>query len=224
MADCAAIRAGADPIPMMERSYKLAQELAANPILQSDKELRMFCLVAKGDVDGEADSAAMRRDWTEVGALARELGNAKWQYRALGQLGFADFYDGDLSGAQKKVAEALIGATTIKDIGGEIFFLSTTATGLVMQRMNDQALLYADRAIALANATPDAGYPVIAEEARLLAMVNVGRTEAAQTELKKVLARSDVQSNHGIFERAKLDSSKTRPDPKRHSRRYCIYD
>ena len=198
-ADCAAIRAGADPIPMMERSYQLAQELAANPILQSDKELRMFCLVAKGDVDGEADSAAMRRDWTEVGALARELGNAKWQYRALGQLGFADFYDGDLPGAQKKVAEALIGATTIKDIGGEIFFLSTTATGLVTQGMNDQTLQYADRAIALANATPDAGYPVIAEQARLLAMVNMGRTEAAQAELKKVLARSDVQSNHGYL-------------------------
>jgi tetratricopeptide (TPR) repeat protein len=198
-AELAAIRAGLDPIPMMERSYQLAQELATNPILQSDKELRMFCLAVKGDIDGEADSAAMRRDWTEVSALARELGNAKWQYRALGQLGFADFYDGDLSGAQKKVAEALIGATAIKDIGGEIFFLSTTATGLAMQGMNDQTLLYADRAIALANATPDAGYPVIAEQARLLAMVNMGRTDAAQTELKKVLARSDVQSSHGYL-------------------------
>ena len=71
-ADCAAIRAGADPIPMMERSYKLAQELAANPILQSDKELRMYCLAAKGDVDGEIDSAAMRRDWTEVSTLAQD--------------------------------------------------------------------------------------------------------------------------------------------------------
>jgi len=28
---------------------------------------------------------AMRRDWTEVAALAKELGNAKWQYRAQGQ-------------------------------------------------------------------------------------------------------------------------------------------
>ena len=46
-ADCAAIRAGADPIPMMERSYQLAQELAANPILQSDKELRMFASSSK---------------------------------------------------------------------------------------------------------------------------------------------------------------------------------
>ncbi len=207
-AELGAIRAGAEPVPLPERSYKLAQELAANPILQSDKELRMFCLAVKGEIDGDIDSAAMRRDWNEVTALAHELNNAKWQYRALGQLGFADFYDGDLPGAQKKVAEALIGATAIKDVGGQIFYLSTTATGLGMQGMNDQALQYADRAIALANATPDAGYPVIAEEARLLAMVNMGRTAEAQGELKKVLARPDVQNSHGQM--AELDSTAAR--------------
>ena len=196
-AQLAAIRAGVDPIPLPERSYQLEQELSGNPILQSDRELRMYCLAVKGEIDGEIDNAAMRRDWTAVSKLAQDIGDAKWQYRALGQLGFADYYDGDLSGAQKKVAQALIGATAIKDVGGQIFFLSTTAQGMVLQGMNDQALLYADRAIALASATPDAGYPVIAEEARLLAMVRMGRIAAAQDELKKVLDRSDVQTSRG---------------------------
>jgi len=196
-AQLAAIRAGVEPIPLPARSYKLTQELATNPILQSDLELRMYCLAVKGEIDGEIDNAAMRRDWTEVSKLAHDLDNAKWKYRALGQLGFADFYDGNLAGAQKKVAEALIGATTIKDVGGQIFFLSTTANGLVLQGMNDQALEYADRAIALASATPDAGYPVIAEESRLVAMISLGRTEAAHKELEEVLSRPDVQKSHG---------------------------
>jgi CHAT domain-containing protein len=195
----AAIRAGAEPIPLPERSYKLAQELATNPILQSDLELRMYCLAVKGEIDGEIDNAAMRRDWTEVSTLAHDLDKPKWQYRALGQLGFADYYDGDLASAQKKVAQALIGATASKDIGAQIFFLSTTASGMVMQSMNDPALEYADRAIALASATPDAGYPVIAEAARLLAMVNKGQTEAAQAELKKVLERPDVKNSPGYL-------------------------
>ena len=52
----------------------------------------MLCLVVKGELDGEIESAAMRRDWTEVSSLAGELGNTKWRYRAQGQLGFADFY------------------------------------------------------------------------------------------------------------------------------------
>jgi len=207
-AELAAIRAGARRASLQEISYKLEQELATNPILQSDKELRMFCLAAKGEMDGDLGSAARRRDWTEVSVLARDLGSAKWEYRALGQLGFADFYDGDLPGAQKKVAEALIGATAISDIGGQIFYLSATATGLVTQGMNDQGLLYANRAIALANATPDAGFPIIAEQARLMAMVNMGQTKAAQAELKTVLARPDMQSTD--TQMAELNSTAAR--------------
>jgi hypothetical protein len=90
-----AIRAGAEPAPLPKLSYMLGQELEENPLLQSDKELRMFCLIVKGDFDGESNTSSMRRAWTEVASLAQVLGNAKWQYRAQGQLGFADFYDGD---------------------------------------------------------------------------------------------------------------------------------
>jgi len=192
-----AIRAGANPAPIPVVSYQLEQELATNPILQSDKELRMFCLIVKGDFDGEIDTPAMRRDWSEVAALARELGNAKWQYRAQGQLGFADFYDGDLPGAQRKVAEALIAATTAKDIGAQIFYLSTTANGLQSQGMNDQAIQYADRAIAIAAANPDTGYPVIAQQARLSAMVRAGRLDPAETALRAILSRPEVQASGG---------------------------
>jgi hypothetical protein len=159
-----AIRSGADPTPIPELSYRLDQELATNPLLQSDKELRMFCLIVKGDFDGESDTPAMRRDWTEVASLARAQGNTKWEYRAQGQLGFADFHDGDLPSAQRNVAQALIGATKTEDIGGQIFFLSATAYGLAKQAMNDQAIQYADRAIAIADANPDTGYPMVAHQ------------------------------------------------------------
>jgi CHAT domain-containing protein len=190
-----AIRAGADPAPIPKLSFMLDQELATNPLLQSDKELRMFCLIVKGDFDGESDTPAMRRDWTEVASLAQALGNTKWQYRAQGQLGFADFFDGDLPGAQRNVAQALIGATKSGDIGGQIFYLSTTASGLVLQGMNEQATQYADRAIAIADANPDSGYPIIAHQARLSAMVQVGQVAAAQEELKKLLARPEAQAS-----------------------------
>src|SRR5258708_24924618 len=183
-----AIRAGAEPAPLPKLSYMLDQELAANPLLQSDKELRMFCLIVKGDFDGESDTPAMRRDWTEVASLAQALGNTKWQYRAQGQLGFADFYDGDLPGAQRNVARALIGATKTGDIGGQIFYLSTTASGLVLQGMNDQGNQYAIRAIAIADANPDAGYPIIAHQARLSAMIQLGQVARAQESVKKILA------------------------------------
>src|SRR6266849_9301220 len=194
-AQLGAIRAGADPAPIPELSYRVEQELAANPLCQSDKELRMFCLIVKGDFDGESDTPAMRRDWTEVVSLARTMGNTKWEYRAQGQLGFADFHDGDLPGAQRNVAQALIGATKIDDIGGEIFYLSATAYGLTKQGMNDQAIQYADRAIAIADANPDAGYPIVAHQAQLLAMVQAGQVGAAKEELKKLLDRPEAQAS-----------------------------
>lgn len=189
------IRAGANPAPITELSYGLAQELATNPILQSDKELRMFCLTVKGDFDGEIDVPAMRRDWTEVASLAKELGNTKWQYRAQGQLGFADFYDGDLASAQRNVGGALIAATTAGDVGAQIFYLSATSSGLLSQQMNDQAILYAERAIAIAEANPDAGYPALAQNARLRAMVQAGRIEGARTELNSLLVRANAQND-----------------------------
>ncbi len=190
-----AVRAGADQAPITDLSYRLAQELATNPILQSDKELRMFCLIVKGDFDGEIDVPAMRRDWTEVASLAKELGNAKWQYRAQGQLGFADFYDGDLASAQRNVGTALIAASTAGDVGAQIFYLSATANGLLSQQMNEQAIQYAQRAIALAEENPDAGYPVLAQHARLLGMVQTGRIEGARSELDSLLARAKAQND-----------------------------
>ena len=200
-----AIRAGADPAPITELSYGLAQEVATNPILQSDKELRMFCLIVKGDFDGEIDVPAMRRDWTEVASLAKELGNAKWQYRAQGQLGFADFYDGDLAAAQRNVGTALIAATSAADAGAQIFYLSATANGLLSQQMNDQAITYAERAITIAEANPDAGYPILAQHARLLAMVQSGRIEGARTEVNLLLGRAEALNDR--YQIADLDST-----------------
>jgi tetratricopeptide (TPR) repeat protein len=187
--------AGVDPAPINGLSYTLAQELGTNPILQFDKELRMFCLIVKGDFDGEIDVPAMRRDWTEVAALARELGNVKWQYRAQGQLGFADFHDGDLASAQRNVGAALIAATNAADVGAQIFYLSATANGLLSQQMNDQAIVYAERAIMIAKANPDAGYPIIAQLVRLQAMLQAGRIEGAQTELNSLLVRVKARND-----------------------------
>jgi len=61
--------------------------------------------------------------------------------------------------------------------------------------MNDQATQYASRAIAIADANPDSGYPIIAHQARLSAMVQAGQVAAAQEELKKLLSRPEAQAS-----------------------------
>ena len=47
-------------------SAQLGEALDDDPLLQNDKELRMFCLIVKGDIDTEINTGAMRRDWEQV--------------------------------------------------------------------------------------------------------------------------------------------------------------
>ena len=91
----------------------------------------MFCLIVKGDIDTETNTGAMRQDWEQVQTLARDLGDTKWQYRALAQLGIAAFYDADLETARKNVGTALAAATKAGDVGAQIRFLTILADGLV---------------------------------------------------------------------------------------------
>ena len=133
-------------------SAQLGDALDDDPLLQNDKELRMFCLIVKGDIDTETNTGAMRQDWEQVTALARDLGDSKWQYRALAQLGMAAFYDADLETARKNIGTALAAATTSGDIGGQIRSLTIIAGGLLHAKMYEQSLTY------IANANKIAGY------------------------------------------------------------------
>src|SRR5215472_15389860 len=109
------IRSTAEQRNLPSTSAELGTELDTNPILQTDKQLRMFCLVVKGDLDEELDPGMMRKDFEQVQALAHDLGDTKWQYRSLGELGLAAFYDGDLTTARQNIGSALLAAKTNND-------------------------------------------------------------------------------------------------------------
>jgi hypothetical protein len=152
-------------------SEQLAQALDEDPLLRTDKELRMFCLIVKGDIDTEINTGAMRQDWEQVQALARELGNQKWQYRALAQLGVAAFYDTDLETARKNVGTALAMAEKAGDTGAQIRFLTIFANGLLKSRMYEQAHEYCEKAISIAARIPEAGYQFPAQEMCIEALI-----------------------------------------------------
>ena len=183
-----------------DASAQLAATLDTNPLLHADKQLRMFCLIVKGDIDGEIDARAMRHDWEQVGALARDLGDTKWQYRAQAQLGLAAFYDGDLSTARKNVGSALVAATKSGDRGAQIRYLTAIGIGLLSSKMYQQALPYFDNAMKIAGATPDAGYPFLTDGARVLTLLGLGQITAAQGLVAEIVRHAQVQ--HRIQQQA----------------------
>jgi CHAT domain-containing protein len=171
-------------------SAELEDALDDNPLLQKDKQLRMFCLIVKGDIDAETNAGMMRRDWEQVQALAKELADTKWQYRALAQLGAAAFYDADLETARKDAATALAAATSAADRGAQIRFLTMLGSALVQTKMFEQAITYLEKAVTIASGIPDAGYQFTAQEQRIEALVGLKQIEAAQQLADEALTRA----------------------------------
>ena len=175
-------------LPMV--SAQLAEALEDDPLLQNDKELRMFCLIVKGDIDTETNTGAMRQDWEQVQILARDLGDTKWQYRALAQLGIAAFYDADLETARQDLVTALAAATKAGDAGAQIRFLTMLGYGLAESKMYEQALAYIENPINIATATSDAGYQFPAQEVRIAALIGLKQLDTAQRVLAEFLMRA----------------------------------
>jgi len=179
-------------------SAQLAEALDDDLLLQNDKQLRMFCLIVKGDIDTETNTGAMRQDWEQVMALARDLGDSKWQYRALAQLSMAAFYDADLETARKNIGTALAAATSNGDVGGQIRSLTIIAGALLHTKMYEQSLTYIASANKIAAGTPDTGYQFTAQEIRIEALVGLGQLDTAQQAVDELLARSSTSNRRAL--------------------------
>ena len=182
-------------LPMV--SAQLAESLEDDPLLQHDKELRMFCLIVKGDIDTETNTGAMRQDWEQVQTLAHDLGELKWQYRALAQLSMAAFYDADLETARTNVGTALSAATKYGDVGGQIRSLTIIAGGLLHTNMYEQSLAYVESVNRIAASTPDAGYQFTVQEMRIEALIGLRQLDTAQRAVDELLVRAREASRTG---------------------------
>ena len=216
------IRSTMEQLTLPEVSEELRAELDKNPLLQSDKQLRFFCLMVLGDIDGEIDAAPMRRAWEAALKLAQELGDKKLENRASGELGFALFLEGDMTPARQKVAGALMGAMMLGDTGAQIRYLGAVGYAYMHLGSYDDALGYFDKALKIAAANPDAGYQFVVNEGRLQAFRGMGKLDAAEQLANEIIAEARARQKHvketqalitaGTVETAKGDEAKAIAD------------
>ncbi len=190
------IRSTMEQLSLPEVSVELGAELDKNPLLQSEKELRLFCLMVLGDIDGEIDAAPMRRDWEAALKIAQALGDKKSENRASGELGFALFLEGDMAAARQKVAGALMGAMMLGDTGAEIRYLAAVGHAFVQMGSYDDALGYFDKALKIAASNPDAGYQFVVNEGRLQAFRSMGKLDAAEQLAVEIIAQARARQKH----------------------------
>jgi tetratricopeptide (TPR) repeat protein len=87
------------------------------------------------------------------------------------------------------------------DLGAEVFFLSATANGLLFQGMPQQAIDYAERAVAIAKTNSELGYPDIAYDVLANSLLSVGKiAEAKQLSTDAFrMARHPVTKGEAFF-------------------------
>jgi CHAT domain-containing protein len=190
------LRSTMEQLSLPEVSEELGLDLDNNPLLQSDNELRLFCLIVRGDIDGEIDAVPMRRDWEAALNLAQTLGDKKWENRASGEIGFALFLAGDVTTARQRVTAALLGATMLQDVGAQIRYLAAIGHGFVQLGSYDDALGYFDKALKIAAANPDSGYQFVVNEGRLQAFRSMGKLDAAQELADQIIAQARAKQKH----------------------------
>jgi CHAT domain-containing protein len=190
------LRANAETMSFVDLSKFLDQQLQTS-IVKQDKELRLWCLIAKGYTDIEIDYRASKRDWLAAQDIADSLGETQWVTRASGELGLIAFLEGNPGRAAKLLGGALLSTMTNGDTAGQVRFLELLGRGFEEVNRNAEALRFFERAIKLAEAEPDCGLPFMGYEGKAQALTSLGRTQEARSVLESALAKAQSQEKRG---------------------------
>jgi len=190
------MRATAETGSFPQISSFLAQQLAT-PLVKSNPHLRLWCLTAKGMTDIETNIGAAKQDWEQAEALAGKLGESRWKNRARGELGLIAFMQGDSMRAAYLVGAALITARARGDRGGQVRYLELLGNGMNELNRPEEALGFFGKAIDVASATPDAGFPFMAYEGKAQALTALGRPAEAKAVLLRTLPEAEAEHKQG---------------------------
>jgi CHAT domain-containing protein len=190
------VRSEAETMSFVDVSRFLSEQLA-KPIVQSDPRLRLWCLAAKGYTDIEIDYRASKRDWLEAQEIATRLGDDQWVTRASGELGLIAGLEANPGRAARLLGGALLSTMASGDTGGQIRFLELLGDGFEDVGRHAEALHFFERAIKLAAADSDSGFPFMGYEGKAQALVAVGRADEAKRVLEDALTKARLQQKRG---------------------------
>ncbi len=149
-------------------------DILKTELAQTDLQLRLLCLVSKGDIDFQIDPKSSKRLWEEVESLAQKVDQPIWKNRARAELGTIAFYDGEIFRAMHMIASAYVETERQHDSAWMIRDLAAFGEGFADLGRNEDARRFFERSIRLAEATPDAEVPFTAHlgKAKILIALN----------------------------------------------------
>ena len=143
-----------------------------NPVVETDPLLRIRGLALLGNIDLNTDAAAAKDDWTRVLAIAKKIGDPKWENRAQGELGLVDGTEGDIGKAGMALYSAVVTSAKLGDVAAHISFATWLANGMIIQGMGDRAMPLIDNATKVALENGYTEVPLRLSIAKIRAMMN----------------------------------------------------
>jgi CHAT domain-containing protein len=190
------IKSEAETRSFLDVSRLLGEQLQ-NPLVKDDKNLRLWCLIAKGYTDTEINYRAAKRDWMAVQKLGDVLGEKRWAARASGELGLIAFLEGNPGRAARLIGGALLSTMASGDTAGQIRFLELIARGFEEVNRHAEAMRFFNRAIKLAGSDKDLPLPFMAYEGKAQVLVATGKANDARTVLQDAIAKARAQGKRG---------------------------
>lgn len=129
--------------------------------------------------------------------IGSRLGEGQWVERADGELAIFGFLEGDSTRAAKLIGSAFLSAMAHGDVGGQVRFLEMSVSGLEEQRRYEEALDLFNRAMRIAQETPDAGFPFMSYEGKVDALLALGNGDQAKVLLKNAVSTARQQHKQG---------------------------
>ncbi|HEY1525945.1 MAG TPA: CHAT domain-containing protein [Candidatus Angelobacter sp.] len=186
------IRAQAVNVPLDRTLSLFSNELEATTM---NPKARLWCLALKGYLEINSDSNSTKRDWTEALQIANALGESQWAARATGELGVISFLEGNTASAVSLVGKAILSAYRTGDTASQVRLLSMLGNGFNEERRFSEALMMFQRGIAIAEGTPDAGFPFMAYGGEAAALTGLHQTARAKELMERALTAARYQEN-----------------------------
>jgi CHAT domain-containing protein len=173
----------------------------ADPLVESDPQLKIQALALLGNIDLNLDTAAAGDDWRQLLAVATAAGDRKWQNRANGELGLVAALSGNIGAAGAALYQAVVKAEQLGDVSAAVSFSTWLANGMSVNGMADRASQLLERVEELARKTGYSEMPLQFSIAKVRALLQVAEPQRAsgREEAKKLLAATlDSARRNGV--------------------------
>jgi len=217
------IRSEWESMSFREVSEYLAAELESD-LVQSDEELRLWLLDAKGSVDLEVNVGAARLVYEEFRDLARKRADKAREARASGELGIIAFMEGETGKSLELLADALRTSIELKDVGAHIRYLNLMGNGLTLYGRPEDAIRYYDRALQLVRSTPELDTSTMAIAGKARALVALGKRAESEKLFQDALDLARRRNRRGLAASVLPELGKLANEAGEHERAIAFYE